>query len=78
MKTRDIGELPLYPEERSTARPTTEQVFRLFSFTQRHTLCSDNRPLRVFHPELTDLQCQVLDLLEVPPEAYRRTPQTLG
>jgi len=78
MKAHDIGELPLYPEERTTTRPTAEQVFRLFSFAQRHTLCSDGRPVRVFHPELTDLQRQVLHLLEVPSDAYLCTPRTLG
>jgi hypothetical protein len=31
MAERGIEELPLYPEERKCRRPTTEQVFRLFS-----------------------------------------------
>jgi len=66
MQTTDIPELPLYPEERATKRPTAEQVFRLFSFAQRHTLAEDGQPLRTFHPELTALQQQIPDLLEVP------------
>lgn len=78
MHAHDIHELPLYPEERTTTRPTAEQVFRLFSLTQRHTLCADGEPIRVFHPELTDLQLQVLDLLEVPADAYHRAPRTHG
>lgn len=63
--------LPLYPEERSTSRPTAEQVFRLFSLAQRHTLRERDSIVRTFHPELTTLQLQVLNLLGVPIDAYR-------
>jgi len=71
MAAGEISELPLYPEERATRRPTAEQVFRLFSLAQRHTLFDAGTQVRVFHPELTDLQLQVLELLEVPSRAYR-------
>lgn len=71
MESAAVSELPLYPEERTTSRPTAEQVFRLFSFAQRHTLCDHDRHIRTFHPDLTDLQLQVLDLLGVPSRAYR-------
>jgi len=70
MLDRDITELPLYPEERMTKRPTAEQVFRLFSFTQRHTLSDEGQPIRTFHPELTALQQQILSLLGVQPRAF--------
>ena len=30
MERDDIEDLPLYPEERTTRRPTAEQIFRLF------------------------------------------------
>jgi hypothetical protein len=35
MKREKIDELPLYPEQRDCARPTTEQVLRLFSLAER-------------------------------------------
>ncbi len=70
MKATAIDELPLYPEERTTKRPTAEQVFRLFSFTLRHTLRDHDQHVRTFHPDLTDLQRQVLDLVGVPVTAY--------
>jgi len=70
METAGIDELPLYPEERTTKRPTAEQVLRLFSFTLRHTLRDHDRHIRTFHPDLTELQLQVLDLLAVPEAAY--------
>jgi len=38
MQHEGIDELPLYPEERTTQRPTAEQILRLFSLTQRHIL----------------------------------------
>jgi hypothetical protein len=45
--------LPIYPEQRLCQRPTTEQVLRLFSLAERHTL---TRNVQVFHPELTAIQ----------------------
>jgi len=74
MEAHDILELPLYPEERATKRPTAEQAFRLLALAQRHTLISEGRPLRTFHPELTPLQQQVLELLEVPENTFSCPP----
>jgi transposase len=71
MRANDIHQLPLYPEERTTTRPTADQVFRLFSLAQRHSLSDSGVRIRVFHPDLTKLQLQVLNLLAVPPDAYR-------
>ena len=66
-----IEELPLYPEQRQCRRPTTEQVLRLFSLAERHALRREGHTVQVFHPELTDLQRQVLTLLGVPQGAFR-------
>jgi transposase len=70
MQREGIDELPLYPEERTTQRPTAEQILRLFSLTQRHTLQHDGVNIRTFDPEFTDLQQQVLALLKVPVNIY--------
>jgi transposase len=72
MAREGIPELPLYPEERVTPRPTSEQIFRLFSLAERHTLMRDGAIVQVFDPDLTDLQKQVLTLLGVPLSAYCR------
>lgn len=72
MKRADIADLPLYPEERATKRPTTEQVLRLFSLTQRHVLWYRDVEVKTFEPELTPLQRQILELLGVPASAYGR------
>jgi transposase len=74
MKREKIDSLPLYPEERVCHRPTCEQVFRLFSITQRNALMLDGKVVRVFDPQLTPLQRQVLDLLGIPSGAYRAQP----
>ena len=72
MQRDGVVTLALYPEERQTARSTAEQVFRLFSHTQRHILEHDGQHIRNFEPELTPLQSQVLNLLGVPRGAYRK------
>lgn len=71
MARENIDELPLYPEERMTRRPTSEQLLRLFSLTQRSRLFRAEQQLQVFHPQLTDLQTHVLQLLDAPPDAFR-------
>jgi transposase len=71
MKRENIAELPLYPEQRSCARPTTEQVLRLFSLAERHQLLHDGKTVQVFDVQLTELQRQVLALLGVSEDAFR-------
>jgi transposase len=70
MKREGIKALPLYPEERPNRRPTAEQILRLFTHLQRGILLVDGFEVRVFEPELTPLQRQVLDLLGVPASVY--------
>jgi transposase len=70
MAREGVPELPIYPEQRQCAHPTTEQVLRLFSLAERHRLIERDRTVQVFCPSLTDLQRQVLALLGVPPTAY--------
>ena len=74
MQREEIESLPLYPEERTTQRPTAEQIFRLFSLAQRHVLSHEDQHIRTFEPQLSALQSQVLTLLEVPNSAYQGTP----
>lgn len=71
MKRDKIAELPLYPEQRSCTRPTTEQVLRLFSLAERHQLLRDGKIVQVFDVQLTDLQHLVLKLLGVSQDAFR-------
>jgi len=71
MQREKLAQLPLYPEQRRCKHPTTEQILRLFSLAERHTLRSDGRTIQTFNTELTDLQCQVLSLLGVSPQPFQ-------
>ena len=71
MKRERIEELPLYPEQRQCAHPTTEQILRLYSLAERHKLIEDGHTVQVFDVQLTDLQRQLLSLLGVPERAFR-------
>ena len=70
MQRQKIAELPIYPEQRRCRNPTTEQILRLFSLAERHTLLRDERAVQIFLPELTGIQSQVLELLGVPETAF--------
>ena len=71
MQREGIAELPLDPEERNTQRATAEQVPRLLSLVQRHSVQQEGQTIHTFEPELTNLQSQELGLLEVPESGYR-------
>ena len=71
MNREKVRELPLYPEQRLCAHPTTEQVLRLFSHTERHRLTMDGKTVQLFDAKLTDLQHQIISLLGVAPNAFR-------
>jgi transposase len=70
MKRERLKALPLYPEERRCAHPTTEQVLRLFSHAERHVLIRSGRTVQVFETDFTPLQRHVLELLGVPDTAF--------
>jgi transposase len=70
MKKRRVEELPLYPEERSCRRPTTEQILRLFSLVERSVLLHRDKVVQIFHDDLTELQRRVLDLLGIEQETF--------
>lgn len=75
MKQQNIAELPIYPEQRQCAHPTTEQILRLFSLTARHKLTQAGQTVQLFDAELTQLQRQVLELLGVSAAVFRSKTQ---
>jgi transposase len=75
MRDNGIESLPLYPEERLAKRPSAEQIFRLFTSSQRHELQRRGRVVTTFEATLTDLQAEVLSLLGVPHSAYADAPR---
>ncbi|WP_249020019.1 hypothetical protein [Conexibacter sp. S30A1] len=74
MARREIRELPLYHEQRACTAPTTARVYEQFASVQRHQLTSQGQHLKTFDPKLTELQQQLLNLLDVPASAYTSGP----
>ncbi len=72
MQEANIESLPLYPEERRCKAPTTARVFDVLRDLRRHHLMRGATVVKTFHPELSSLQRQLLELLGVPPDAYHR------
>ena len=73
MTRERVAELPLYHENRSCTAPTAARVFDHFTDIQRHHLTHEHHHIQVFEPQLTALQQQLLDLLDVPANAYLTT-----
>ena len=73
MTREGVPELPLYHEDRPCTAPTAARVFDHFTDIQRHHLTRENQRVQTFEPQLTPLQQQLLDLLDVPAHAYLTT-----
>ena len=74
MQQRGVPHLPIYPEDRTCTAPTTARIIETFDTIARHHLTTpDGTVLRTFPPELTDLQHQILDLLDIPTSTYTAT-----
>jgi transposase len=70
MAREGVPELALYHERRPAKAPTAARVFDLFADTTRHRLLRDGQIVQTFEPQLSDLQLQLLELLDVPDAAY--------
>jgi transposase len=65
-----LQQIPLYPEARECRTPTAERVFEIFEHLQLHILTKEGRKIRTFIPRLSELQKQVLGLLQIPQSSY--------
>ena len=70
MRKNKIRSLPIYPEERPCPSPTIFDIVRLFRNVERYEVTVGD-DINIFPAQLTDLQKQVLELLEVPIAAYQ-------
>ena len=67
MTDQGLTELSLYPEDRGCTASTTARILEILTGVARHQLTAgDGTVPRTFQPELTDLQHQALDLLDIP------------
>ena len=62
--------LPLYPEARPCARPTTHRLIEVFASIQRHEIRVGEGEAQLMVTELTKAQRTILRLLRLDPRTY--------
>jgi len=70
MKAAHIPSLPLYPEDRLCRAPTTVRLLEILGDLRSNVLLHRNTVIQTFHPDLSDMQRDILRLLGVPLAAY--------
>jgi transposase len=70
MKARGVNTLPLYPEHRQCKAPSAARILEVFENLQRHLLYQSGLHIQRFDVEFTDLQKELLDLLDVSSDAF--------
>ena len=70
MRRAALDNIPLYPEFRDCAAPSTERILEIFAPVARHHLHRDSALVQTFQPELTAQQLQILELLDLSPSSY--------
>jgi transposase len=70
MRKDTITSLPLYPEGRKCESPTMFDIVRLFKGVERYEVYEGD-DVKIFPAQLSKIQTQVLDLLDVPRSAYQ-------
>jgi len=70
MEKHSIESLPIYPEQRPCPSPTVFDIVRLFKSVEKYEVLQDEA-ITVFPAHLSQLQKQVLELLEVPRISYQ-------
>jgi transposase len=73
MATEGISELPLYHEHRACKAPTADRVLELLDPLTRTIILHSDQVLAIQQPNLSPLQRQILDLLDISPNAYATT-----
>jgi transposase len=71
MLRNKIESLPVYPEQRECKYPTTQSIIRVFSDVEKFEVRDkDGKENEYFPPALSQLQKQILDLMEVPQNIF--------
>ena len=79
MRMRNIKKLPIYPEERPCAAPTSERLFELFEDLRRHRLVDqDGTVQQRFYDEPSAPQRAVLRLFDFSPKKYLSAAEDEG
>jgi transposase len=72
MERAGEASLPLYPEARPCARPTTHRLIEVFSSIQRHEVRVDGGETQVMVTKLTPTQRSIVRLMGLDPRTYGR------
>lgn len=70
MKKQKIKAISIYPEKRACQFPTTNDIVRLFKNVEKYEVTKEGEVI-VFPAKLSNIQKQVLNLLEIPISLYR-------
>lgn len=70
MQATNTPHIPIYHEHRTCHAPTTTRILDTFADLARHQLTQNQTNIQTFPPQLTPLQQQILDLLNIPHHAY--------
>jgi transposase len=70
MKQDEIDALPIYPEDRPAAHPTTTKIFALFEGVSTYTIEQGTRRKQEYRDKLTPIQIKVLSLLGIDENVY--------
>lgn len=72
MKQARLKSIPIYPEKRECRRPSAERILDILKNISVHELRENDKLTETFFDELSDLQVNVLNLLEIPTKHYGR------
>ena len=78
MKERKLPSLPLYPEQRQCRAPTADKIISFFEPLRAYRLTRRTLAIQHFADPLSDLHRLILDLLEIPHNAYAASPSPLS
>lgn len=78
MLQRGIEALPIYPEFRDAAHPTTSKILYAFEGVSSYKVKLDEETVKEFRDSLTDTQREILNLLGVSPNYYWGTQPISG
>ena len=70
MRSAKIASLPIYPEGRCCPSPTIFDIVRIFKNVERYEVVMGDE-ITIFPAELTEIQTNILELLDVPIADYQ-------
>ncbi|EQD74759.1 Transposase [mine drainage metagenome] len=70
MEKRDVASIPIYPEERECSYPTSYRILSKFDNIVLNHVLIGGKEIKVIRTELTEIQKQILSLLDIPEDRF--------